>query len=282
MTSSAVFGWSFDGHRSISEAAIEILGPGVPLNREIIEVMVEGSVFPDFSRPRSLPQLYDRENPQHFIDLEPFGGQPLPPTRTDYIRSVVTLAASPNRPWEGDWNLGEVGVLPYTVVEATQQLATVLAQLRRDPDSARLQWAALHYAGVLAHFSEDLCQPLHTTIHHDGRALVGGKSSSTGLHLEVDTLLEVVAVDSHKTVKGLTASVFDDLFGAVTRELDSSHDLVDRVYELEPEIRAASTVKVSAEVERFAVERFRSAAWFTASLIETAWRLSAEVELPTD
>ncbi len=280
---SSLFAWSFDGHRLITRSAISTLGPEVPLDRNRIEIAVEGSVFPDLTRPVSLPQLRDVENPQHFINIELLSGRPLPPTRSAYIRLISDLANSPDHPLGNQWTLGSVGVLPYALVEATQRLASVFRQLRVDPEDPRLQGLALHYAGVLSHYSADLCQPLHTTIHHNGRSRSDGTSSRTGLHDRVDRLLETVKPDRRPIESGIPVEAYDDLFAEVTAELALSHSLVDRVYELEAAIELVpESGEVPLELANFVGDRFLASVRMTASLVHTAWILSEGVELPGD
>ena len=273
VTAGPLSSWSFEGHRSITREAVELLSPGVPLHRDAIDIAIEGSVFPDLSRPVSMPELNDLEYPQHYINLEPLGNRVLPRTRSAYLRLVSTL--------DGSRAMGPVGTLPYALTEATQRLATVFRQMRADPESPRLQWLAQHYAGILAHYSEDLCQPLHTSVDHDGRALPDGSSPMTGIHKRVDRLLETAPVDYQASSGDSAVEEYEDVFAAVVTELLRSHALVDRVYQLEPDIQNASVSgEVTTELEAFVEERFSAATRFTASLIQTAWELSETVKLP--
>ena len=181
--------------------------------------------------------MRDQQNPLHFINLEKLGGQPLPPTRSDFIRLVAERSRS--EPTLGaSWTQASIGFLPYALAESTQLLATIFKQLRVDPSDRRLQLLALHYAGVLGHYSADLCQPLHTTIHYDGRALPSGESSRTGFHDLVDRLIETVpaSTESPRTASSSRKIEPSDLFAAIVDELAKSHGLVDRVYGLEDDI----------------------------------------------
>ncbi len=273
VTAGPLSGWSFEGHRSITRTAIDLLSPEVPLDRDAIDIAIEGSVFPDLSRPVSLPELNDLEYPQHYINLERLGNRVLPSTRSAYLRLVSSLDES--------WTMGSVGTLPYALTEATQRLATVFRQMTADPESPRLQWLAQHYAGVLAHYAEDLCQPLHTSVDHDGRALSDGSSPMTGIHNKVDRLFETAPVDDQPSSEDPAVEEYEDVFAAVVTELMRSHALVDRVYQLEPDIQSASVSgEVTTELEAFVRERFSTATRFTASLIQTAWKLSETVKLP--
>ena len=70
----------------------------------------------------------------------------------------------------------------YAVAEWTEKLALAFAQHRRWPENTLVQAECLLTAASLAHYAQDLCQPLHTSVHFDGRALEGGKSPRSGIH----------------------------------------------------------------------------------------------------
>jgi hypothetical protein len=59
-----------------------------------------------------------------------------------------------------------------------------------------------------------------------------------------------------------------------------THQLVDRVYELDSQVPAIQAPIADKAVNRFAAGRLRAAAEFTASLYLTAWANSAKIMLP--
>jgi hypothetical protein len=137
------------------------------------------------------------------------------------------------------------------------------------------------YAGFLAHYAQDLCQPLHTTIHYDGRAGGDGASPRSGIHFLVDGLPTQLTLDASKVDPGRDVKTLDKLLPGILAEFARSHALVDRVYELEPQLQGAkSAAGPSAQAAIFGVERMRTSARFTAELLLTAWQRSADVELP--
>jgi len=280
--SASISAWSFEGHRAITLAAIASLPPAVPFNRANLDYALEGSVFPDLSRPVSLPQLREREKPRHYINLELLQGRELPANRPAYVRLLFALAGSPDRPPGVDLSQESVGVLPYAVIEASQQLAAVFRQLRSEPDDPRLQALVQHYAGILSHYAGDLCQPLHTTIDHDGRANELGESPQSGLHDLVDRLVVRVGADrTHVDSELVTTSVWTEVWSRVESELASSHALVADLYDLESEIRQASvTGEASPRLQAFVDSRFAASVRFTAQLMYSAWQLSELVVLP--
>jgi len=154
------------------------------------------------------------------------------------------------------------------------------AEYRKWPNNSYIQQKCLVYAGILSHYAQDLCQPLHVTIHYDGRANPDGSSPRTGIHAKVDALLQKVR-DNELSVPSTAAAPFEELSSGVLTELRRSNQLVDRVYELENSLPASNEpLQLGSAVSRFAAERLEAAAVFTARLYTTAWRDSAGVKLP--
>lgn len=239
--------------------------------------MAQASVQPDLMRPRQMPLLRELEAPRHYIDLELLQGNPLPESMSDYLKLIVRLADQGDGLLRSDWRLESVGILPYALIESTQRLSAIFAQLRREPNNRDLRSIALYQAGMMAHYAQDLCQPLHTTLHHDGRARSDGSSPGSGIHRQVDALLRSVDIPS---IEGPSRG-FDDLLAAVLSELELSHSRVDRVYELQMDLEAATEgAGVSSSLREFGLERYRQSIRFTAELLHTAWLLSETIELP--
>lgn len=261
--------WHTEGHRRVATDAVRLLPAEVPAFFRAGALAVgHGAVDPDTWKSRDMPQLRDEESPNHYLDQEYLEGQDLPDLRSEYeaLLGRMGLAGS------------QVGYLPYAVVEATQRLTVAFAEHRRWPRNRHIRAKTLFYAGWLAHYAADLCQPLHTTVHHDGRARADLSTPHSGIHEKVDGLFERVAFGRAEAVRGVELRRFEDLQGAVRSELAASHALVDRVYELEGALDddAGSDPRVRA----FTRERYRETAGFVASLLWTAWLDSASVEVP--
>jgi hypothetical protein len=302
--------WFTVGHARVARAAVRALPPSLPrFFRHGGWTIGEAAVDPDLVKEKTLPALRAAEEPQHYIDLELLQGAPLPPDRWAFVAMAGERRLDPKK----------VGILPYSVLEGVQRLAMTFAEYRHFPDHADIQQKALVYAGLLAHYAGDLEQPLHTSIHHDGRALPDNSSPFTGVHQLVDGLFERVPFDETAATRQLTVTAFPDSWTAIQAELASSHALVDRIYELEPALRGAFppppappmaavpaapgsspapmpppipiprpaprkvTVRppVPPEVTAFTVARYRATAAFLASLYRTAWEQSAAIQLPS-
>lgn len=224
-----------------------------------------------FTKPMGPPQLYDAEAPEHFLDVEKLQGQKLPPLRYDYLLLCEKSNLDPRR----------VGLLPYAISDWTQKLTVAFAEHRQWPDNPYIQQKCLVYAGLMSHYAGDLGQPLHTTIHYDGRARADTSSPRSGIHNKVDALVGKLALDPLAAAKDLKPAAFDDLMVGILAEFAASHALVDRVYELEPQIPAfEEKLDANSPVAQFTAERLNACARFTASLYLTAWKDSAKIQIP--
>ena len=261
--------WSGGGHRLVARLAAATAPADLPdFFRGGSEQIADASVEPDSLRLRSLPQLRAREYPEHYIDLEFLAGAPLPPSRYEYLDllSRKDLAAA------------QVGFVPYAIVEATQHLAVAFREHRLRPDDTAIRFRVLYRAGVLAHYSADMSQPLHTSMHHNGRARPDGSSPGTGIHYLVDPLLVRSGAVFSPAANTPWPRPCPDLMAAVLEALESSHALVDRVYELESHLEWDDESDPHPDIREFSEERLAASVLFTARLYATAWELSAELE----
>jgi hypothetical protein len=263
------FAWYAEGHRRIAVAAVEALPPEVPgAFRASAAAIGDLAGDPDVWKHDGTPHLANGERPEHYLDVERLRGEPWPELRTEAQRRIAGLGL----------DVGDVGMLPWTIVELTERLALAFAQLRRWPDDEAARAQALVTAGRLAHYAGDLVQPLHTTVHHNGWALPDDSSPLEGIHLRIDALIEKTGFDREAAVAGLEPVVLADVAGAVRLEFAASHALVDRVYELDTRLAAPDGV-ADPEVVAFTCERYRVGVRFLASLLRTAWEESAQLEL---
>ena len=266
------WGWWPAGHGIMTHAAVKALPEGVPAFFRAGGTMIAHCSFdPDVSKNRTTPYVRDAERPEHYIDLELLGGRRLPKGRYAFIQLCEDLDVEPE----------DVGLVPYAVAEWTERLAVAFAEHRTWPDNPSIQSKCLVYAGFIAHYAQDLCQPLHVTIHFDGRANPDGTSPRTGIHAKVDGLIQRLNFDPDALAAGQEILPFADLMPGILEELERSRSLIDRVYALEKALPPATGPWMSVpDVVDFATERAREAARFTAALFLTAWERSARIELP--
>ena len=265
--------WWPQGHSTIAAGAVQTLPPEVPIwFRAGITQIAHGAQDPDVQKNRDLALMTEREAPQHFFDWELIGMEPLPPSRREFYALCAKRGVNPF----------DVGELPYALAEWTQRLTVTFAEARQYPGNAYIQQKALIYAGILSHYSGDATMPLHTTIHHDGRAKPDGSSPRTGIHGKVDSLIEKLSFTPEQLAAGQTIAPLPALVPAIEAQLRETFSHVDQTYVLEAGLPPATgDYKASPAVEAFALERGRMASRFTAQLFLTAWRDSEKVTLPS-
>ncbi|MFC1765721.1 hypothetical protein ACFL6U_27060 [Planctomycetota bacterium] len=276
LVTSPVWAWYAEGHRLITHRAVDILADPLPVffiagKETIAHCSVDPDVF-KFKTDAGL--LKDDEYPEHFFDLELFDDSVLPANRTDFffwcLRNSVYIQ--------------KIGTLPYALGEETDRLTVAFAEYRRWPDNPVIQAKCLVYAGNLAHYAQDLCQPLHTTIDYDGRANDNGASPRTGIHAKVDALLGKLDAGRLPTITSTSIVVYDDLLSAILSEIQASHQQVDSVYALEaalPDADDSSLLNSDSDVGKFAHQCLHASAQVTASFFLTAWIKSETIEIPS-
>jgi hypothetical protein len=267
------YAWHAPGHDMATCTAVGATEGEMPeFFTKGTDTIAHCSADPDtFTRPIAGKTLHDAEAPEHYFDVEVLPGVILPPSRYDFLEIVYGKKLKP----------ASVGLLPYAVTEWTQRLTVALAEHRKWPDNPAIRQKCLVYAGLLSHYAEDLCQPLHTTIHHDGRAKPDGSSPKTGIHSKVDALIGKLHAPAKEVAAQIKPAACDDVFAAVLAEIDASHKLVDRVYELEKDLPAyEQPIAADSPAQAFATDRLKETARFTASLYLTAWKDSQKVKFP--
>ena len=260
-------GWWGEGHGILTRAAFKALPLDVPaFFRQGGEVAANVVFDADLFKNKGIPRAYDAERPEHYFDVELLQGRQPPSTRYAFLEMCAKADLDPSA----------VGVAPYAVAEWTERLMVAFAEHRRWPQNAAIQSKCLVYAGFLAHYAEDLCQPLHVTVHYDGWAREDGSSPHSGIHKKVDALVEKLEFDPEDLARGLEIGAADSLFPAILATIEQSRALIDLVYGLEGDLESPQT----PEVRDFALERAHAATRFTAVLYLTAWEKSEEIKLP--
>ena len=267
--------WHGKGHHVATTLAVEAVGGKLPAFFGAGAAGVAHcSLDPDlFTRPIAPEPLHSAEASEHYFDVELLAGtcrlEDLPATRYEYIELCARHGLKPNK----------IGLLPYAVAEWTQRLTVAFAEHRAYPDNPHVRGKCLVYAGILAHYAQDLCQPLHVTVHWDGRAKPDGSSPRSGIHAKVDALLGKLHVDRRGVLGGIKIAALDKLAPGVLAEIRRSHALVEAVYAMEKQVPAMTDpLPPDSDVGRFAAERLRACVRFTASLYLTAWRDSAAIK----
>jgi len=263
-------GWHGRGHDLAARAAVLAAADQMPpFFTEGLGQIAHNCLDPDaWTRPLAPEALHAAESSEHYFDQELLGGLTPPPRRNELLRLCAAQGIDATR----------LGFLPYAVTEWTGRLTVALAEHRRWPDNPFIRLKVLVYAGILAHYAADLYQPLHLTIHWDGRVDRDGKSPRTGIHLKVDALAAKLDVSPCKLAHDLRPQPVDDVWAAVLERMAQTHRLVDDVYQLEPRIPAKDEpLAPDSPAAQWVRRQLAEAAGFTASLYVTAWRDSQAI-----
>ena len=265
--------WWPKGHGILTRAAVKALPQEAPAFLRSGEGMIAHcAVDPDIAKNLGTTYLERARHPTHYFHLERLKGHALPKSRYEFIPLCAELAVRPER----------VGILPYVVAEWTEQLALVFAEYRKWPDNPFIQSKCLMYAGFVAHYAQEVCQPLNLTVHWNGRIGPDGTSARTRIHEHIDSLIQDLNLDSDDLAQDQKVEPFDDLMAGIWQQVQTGHARVDRVYQLEESLPSAAEKEGEPvpEVVDFAVERAREAVRFTAALYLTAWELSGQIRVP--
>ena len=261
--------WWGGGHDILTQASIKALPEEMPEFFRTAEKMVAHCAYdPDISKERSTPHARQSEYGEHYIDVELLKDHPIPEGREAHIKLCAELGLAPRT----------VGTLPYALAEWTERLALAFAEYRKWPDNPMIQYKCFLYAGFLAHYAQDMCQPLHLTIHFNGIVQEDGTRLHAGIHEKVDSAIEMLKLDPTELAKGLHIETVGDLMPAIVKQVKAGFSLVDSVYELAEEWKDLKN-PTPALVD-FTNAQAREGVRWTASLYLTAWKLSENIKLP--
>lgn len=260
--------WWVKGHETIAEAAGQRLPDAVPaFLRAGGKHLAHCSGDPDRWKNPDAPHLRAAESPDHYIDLEDYGGKELP---TDRYRAVALLAQLKQLP-------ERTGMLPYAIMENYERLCCAFYDYRADPNNETARMKCLVYAGSLAHFTGDAAMPLHTTRDYDGKKGPDGQMVQRGIHARIDAFPEKNGLTPEEIARGLEPKLIDDVWAYVMQRIQESHGQVARCYELDA---AGAIEKPTPESRAFILERCRIGAQFTMDLWYNAWLRSAKMRAP--
>jgi len=257
--------WWEKGHDIICEVAVSLLPPDMPeFFTESLSDIQYFSKQPDRWKRYDETMLRASERPNHYMDLERLDPKVkdirLPESRYEAIRLYLGKG----------WMPDKVGLLPYQIIDYYQRLKGVFAEYREDPSNVSIQKAAIAYAGILSHYAGDISQPLHLTIHYNGRVDKDGNIiSNEGIHFRfegrlVDEYIEAGDVARFAKHPKVFKNVWREIIGMMLR----SHSFMEGVYELDDRGLLENPDESSKE---FVSRRLADGVWFVASLWYTAW-----------
>jgi hypothetical protein len=269
---SSVFGWGPKGHEIASQAAIDkapIGGESFPnffKSHENAAWIVYLAMEPDRWTGSGEAELKAGEVSNHFLDFELLKGNEMP---KDRLAAIGFYGSNGYKP-------GEVGYLPYTILEMFEKLKVSFREYRNAKKSRQttlpMERNATHYAGVLGHYVVDGAQPLHLTIKYDAwnGDNPNGYRTEKGLHAKFETAF----VDKFVTAAPVQANVtaprqLDDPPKAVNDLLHDSFSLVETVYQLE---KRGELDHPSESAKSFVAKRLAVGSQMLLDLWWTAWK----------
>jgi hypothetical protein len=159
--------WGFNGHKFITDRAIELLPPEIrPFFEKFRSTIVEHSIDPDTYRTMG----FTEEPPRHFLDMDAYGPFPFKDLPRDYKEAVDK---------RGRDFVIKNGLVPWRTEEIYNQLRESFKQLPTAPfarDNVKL------FSAVLSHYVGDSFQPFHAAVNYDGQL-----TNQQGIHSRFET-----------------------------------------------------------------------------------------------
>lgn len=176
--SSMALAWGKRGHQIVGETAAQLVSgePNAEFMRDHSFDFAYYANVPDFIWKR--PKTYDRERPEHYMDLEIFARafrgrkdmmNPFALSRKDFEKRFPAINDKAGRAY---WRIRE---LNDSLSKVTEELKDPELKTQKDRQKLQSEWLVL--AGVTAHYVGDLAQPMHVTENYDGQM-----TNQKGLH----------------------------------------------------------------------------------------------------
>ena len=268
---SPALAWWPQGHGILTRSAVRALPPDAPPFLKAGEAMVAHCALdPQVAKSRGTVHLEKAGHPNHYFDLEFLKGETLPASRYEFARLCAKLQIKPE----------QIGMLPYVAAEWTEQLALALAEHRKWPDNPLIQNKCLVYAGLVAHYAQELCQPLNLTIYWNGRE--DGKPANKRMHEKVDSMIQELGLSPDELASGHEVAALDSLMTGIFERIQAGNAQVDETFGVEAHLLSGESKewKSIPELVNYATARGREAVRFTVVLWMTAWEKSAKIRVP--
>lgn len=260
--------WWVKAHGTIAEAASKGLPDEMPaFFRAAGKQLNHLAGEPDRFKNKAAEFLRVTEAPEHYIDLEEFGGETLPRDRFKALDLSRKRGVTPEK----------AGYLPYALMEHYDRLACAFYDYRKEPDNEAVRMKCIVYAGILSHYTGDACMPLHSTRDYDGRLGIDGKMQQKGIHAKIDGFPENFNFTSEELSRGLIVNKLEDPWMHVLQVIQESHLHVEKCYEID---LAGGFDRPSEVSHAFIMKHTRRATQFTAEMWYSAWLKSATMPAP--
>ena len=266
--SAPVRAWGFEGHKFITERAIDLLPPEIrPFFQKFRTTVIEHSIDPDTYRTMG----FTEEPPRHFLDMDAYGAFPFAELPREYKEAVARRGS--------DFVLKN-GTVPWRAEEIYNQLRDNFRQVATAPyarDNIKL------FSAVLAHYVGDSFQPFHAAVNYDGQM-----TNQQGIHSRFETEMFDRFRDKLRITPPPVAPVSsakDFMFATLT----DSFQLVDPILAADREAVKDRTEYDDAyfnvmfeKTGPIMEKRISGAISGVASLVTAAWTEAGKPALPPD
>jgi hypothetical protein len=276
-----VFAWGEAGHRLTGEAAALELPPSTPAflrnaSRQLGYLNPEPDRWRNRAERTLDPALDGATAPDHFIDMEMAPPNVLAaalkaPDRYGYLD---TLAAA------GVKGVA-MGLLPFRMLELSQQLREDFRQWRVAPDSTKpwIEARIIDDAGILGHYVADGSNPAHTTIQYNGWTgpNPNGYATDKRFHARFESAYVGANIKLADVVSKMdtTARLLPDLRAAIITYLHETNAQVEHLYKLD-KAHPFDTNTTDVEDKAFTVDRLAAGAKMLRDVWWTAWITSGQ------
>ena len=164
--------WGFNGHKFITDRAIDLLPPELrPFFQKFRTSVVEHSIDPDTYRTMGFAE----ESPRHFVDMDAYGPFPFKDLPHDYKEALSKRGV--------DFVLKN-GTVPWRTEEIYNKLRDAFKQLGAPNAPPWTRDDIRLFSAVLAHYVGDSFQPFHAALNYDGQL-----TNQRGIHSRFETEL---------------------------------------------------------------------------------------------
>ena len=161
--------WGFNGHRFITDRAIDLLPPEIrPYFQANRASVAEHSIDPDTYRTMGFVE----EPPRHFLDMDAYGPYPFTNLPRDFNEAVAV---------RGRDFVIKNGTVPWRTEEVYGMLRNAFRDLATRPYSRE---DIKLFSSVIAHYVGDSHQPFHAALNYDGQL-----TNQHGIHARFETEL---------------------------------------------------------------------------------------------
>jgi hypothetical protein len=159
--------WGFNGHKFITDKAIDQLPPEIrPFFQKFRVTVVEHAIDPDTYRTMG----WAEEPPRHFLDMDNWGPFPFTDLPHDYQAAVAK---------RGEDFVVKQGTVPWRTDEIYGRLRDAFKQLATNDysrDNIKL------FSAVMSHYVGDSFQPFHACANYDGQL-----TGQNGIHARFES-----------------------------------------------------------------------------------------------